>query len=46
MSPVMTVILAFFILKERIKRTEMILLGLTVAGVLEVVTTGEASDEE
>ena len=46
MSPVMTVILAFFILKEKIKRFEMVMLFLTVAGVLEVVTTGEPSDED
>ena len=41
MSPLVTVILAFFLLKEKIKRTELIILILTVAGVAEVVSTGD-----
>ena len=44
MGPLVTVILAYFLLKERIKRTEIIILILTVGGVVEVVSTGDPQE--
>ena len=41
MGPLVTVILAYFILKEKLKCFEMVILVMTVAGVAEVVSTGE-----
>lgn len=41
MGPLVTVILAYFILKEKLKTFEVVILLLTVAGVAEVVSTGE-----
>ena len=37
MGPLITLVLAFFILKERIKRFEIMMLCLTVGGVLVVI---------
>ena len=41
MSPLICVILAFFILKERIQRFEILMLILTVCGIIVVVVFEE-----
>lgn len=37
MSPLITLVLAFFILKEKIKKFEILMIVLTVAGVVTVI---------
>ena len=46
MGPLVTIVLAFFILKERIKAFEIVMIFLTVAGVLVVVIFAEPQSDE
>ena len=43
MGPLVTLVLAFFLLKERIKGFEIVMIFLTVAGVLVVVIFADPS---
>ena len=44
MAPPITVLLAFCLLKEKIKKFEMLMLAMTVSGILIVVIGGTSSD--
>ena len=44
MAPPITVLLAFCLLKEKIKKFEMLMLAMTVSGILIVVIGGSSSD--
>ena len=46
MSPLITVIMAYIILKERIQGFEILMIILTVAGIFEVVLTANSQDED
>jgi len=43
LSPLMVVVLAFFILKERIKKSDLVFLLMTLAGVLVMVAFQDGS---
>ena len=43
MGPLVTLVFAYFLLKERIKRFEILMIALTVAGVLVVVISADPS---
>lgn len=41
LGPPVTVLMAFIVLKERVKKFEILMIALTVAGILTVVVGGE-----
>ena len=46
LGPPITVFMAFLILKEKVKRFEILMISLTVVGILTVVIGGNDEDED